>query len=156
MNDDKSTSPIAPPGAAPVSRRRLLTATGLTLAGTSSFFGPWAHNRVWAQAATPKPLVIGLTMDASGQYGASGGEERLGAMMAIKEFNDKGGVLGRHIEALHMDTETTPASGSRIAERMITRNEVAFLVGALHSGVANAISQVAQKYGCIFLNTNSS
>ena len=156
MNDDKTTSPIAPPCAAQVSRRRLLRATGLTLAGTSSFFGPWAHNRVWAQAATPKPLVIGLTMDASGQYGASGGEERLGAMMAIKEFNDKGGVLGRHIEALHMDTETTPASGSRIAERMITRNEVAFLVGALHSGVANAISQVAQKYGCIFLNTNSS
>ena len=156
MNDDKTTSPIALPGAAPISRRRLLKATGLTLAGTSSFFGPWAHNRVWAQAATPKPLVIGLTMDASGQYGASGGEERLGAMMAIKEFNDKGGVLGRRIETIHMDTETTPASGSRIAERMITRNEVAFLVGALHSGVANAISQVAQKYGCIFLNTNSS
>jgi len=29
-------------------------------------------------------------------------------------------------------------------------------VGALHSGVANAISQVAQKYGCVYLNTNSS
>jgi branched-chain amino acid transport system substrate-binding protein len=136
-------------------RRRLLKATGMTLAATP-FFGPWTHNRVWAQSASTKPLTIGLTMDASGMYGASGGEERLGAMMAIKEFNDKGGVLGRRIEALHMDTETTPASGSRIAERMITRNEVAFMVGALHSGVANAISQVAQKYGCIFLNTNSS
>jgi len=33
---------------------------------------------------------------------------------------------------------------------------VAFLIGALHSGVANAISQVAQKYGCVYLNTNSS
>ena len=51
--------------------------------------------RAWAQAGGKKPLVIGLTMDASGQYGASGGEERLGAMMAIKEFNEKGGVLGR-------------------------------------------------------------
>jgi branched-chain amino acid transport system substrate-binding protein len=137
-------------------RRRILKATGAALAGTSAFFGPWTHNRVWAQAATAKPLVIGLTMDASGQYAASGGEERLGAMMAIKEFNDKGGVLGRRIEAMHMDTETTPATGSRVAERMITRNEAAFLIGAVHSGVANAISQVAQKYGCIFLNTNSS
>ncbi len=113
-------------------------------------------NHVWAQSAQKKPLVIGLTMDASGQYGASGGEERLGAMMAIKEFNDKGGVLGRRIEALHMDTETTPATGSRVAERMITRNEAAFLIGGLHSGVANAISQVAQKYGCVYFNTNSS
>ena len=53
-------------------------------------------------------------------------------------------------------TETTPATGTRVAERMINRNEAAFLVGAMHSGVANAISQVAQKYGCVFLNTNSS
>jgi len=139
----------------PPSRRRFLT-TSAAAAGAASFYGPWAHNRVWAQSAAAKPLVIGLTMDASGQYAASGGEERLGAMMAIKEFNDKGGVLGRPLEAIHMDTETTPATGSRVAERMINRNEAAFLIGAVHSGVANAISQVAQKYGCIFLNTNSS
>ncbi|MEO5694093.1 MAG: ABC transporter substrate-binding protein [Usitatibacter sp.] len=135
-------------------RRSLLQA--IAAGSATTFAGPWAVNHVWAQSAQKKPLVVGLTMDASGQYGASGASERLGAMMAIKEFNEKGGVLGRPIEALHMDTETTPATGSRVAERMITRNECAFLVGALHSGVANAISQVAQKYGCIFLNTNSS
>lgn len=142
-------------------RRSMLKQSALALAGAGlygavPFYGPWKHNHAWAQAAQKKPLVIGLTMDASGQYAASGGEERLGAMMAIKEFNDKGGVLGRRIEAIHMDTETTPATGSRVAERMITRNEAAFLIGAVHSGVANAISQVAQKYGTIFLNTNSS
>ena len=70
----------------------------------------------------------------SGQYAASGMDERLGAMMAIKEINAKGGVLGRPIEAIHMDSETTPATGSRVAERLITRNDVAYLVGALHSG----------------------
>ena len=138
------------------SRRKLLTASAVGAAGVAGFFGPWSVHRAWAQTAQAKPLVIGLTMDASGQYAASGGEERLGAMMAIKEFNDKGGVLGRCIEAMHMDTETTPATGSRVAERMITRNEAAFLIGAVHSGVANAISQVAQKYGTIFMNTNSS
>jgi branched-chain amino acid transport system substrate-binding protein len=137
-------------------RRRFVSAAAAALAGTGSFFGPWTHTRVWAQSAQAKPLVIGLTMDASGQYAASGGMERLGAMMAIREFNEKGGVLGRPIEAIHMDTETTPATGSRVAERMINRNEAAFMIGAVHSGVANAISQVAQKYGCIFLNTNSS
>jgi branched-chain amino acid transport system substrate-binding protein len=142
-------------------RRKILKASAMAAAtaggwGVAPFFGPWRHNHVWSQAAQKKPLVIGLTMDASGQYGASGNEERLGAMMAIKEFNAKGGVLGRPIEALHIDTETTPATGSRVAERMITRSEAAFLIGALHSGVANAISQVAQKYGCVYLNTNSS
>jgi len=158
MNDLHPDHAAAEASSAPASpvRRRLLTATAAGAAGVAGFFGPWTHHRVWAQAAQAKPLVIGLTMDASGQYAASGGEERLGAMMAIKEFNDKGGVLGRRIEAMHMDTETTPATGSRVAERMITRNEAAFLIGAVHSGVANAISQVAQKYGTIFMNTNSS
>ena len=142
-------------------RRKLLktsalAALGAGLYGVAPFYGPWKTNRAWAQSAQKKPLVIGLTMDSSGQYAASGADERLGAMMAIKEFNAKGGVLGRQIEAIHMDTETTPATGTRIAERMITRNEAAFLVGAVHSGVANAISQVAQKYGCVYLNTNSS
>jgi branched-chain amino acid transport system substrate-binding protein len=137
-------------------KQSALAIAGMGLYGAAPFYGPWKHNHAWAQAPQKKPLIIGLTMDASGQYAASGGEERLGAMMAIREFNQKGGVLGRRIEAIHMDTETTPATGSRIAERMITRNEAAFLIGAVHSGVANAISQVAQKYGTVFLNTNSS
>ena len=157
MSDQKIVSPKQAKESQPSSprRRSLLQAIALG-AGTASFYGPWKINHAWAQSGAKKPLVIGLTMDASGQYAASGMEERLGAMLAIKEFNEKGGVLGRPIEALHMDTETTPATGSRVAERMITRNEAAFLIGAIHSGVANAISQVAQKYGCIFLNSNSS
>ncbi len=133
-------------------RRKLLQ----MLAAGAAFYGPWKVHHAWAQAGQKKPLVIGLTMDASGQYGASGMDERLGALLAIREFNEKGGVLGRRIEALHKDTETTPATRSRVAERLITRNEAAFLIGAVHSGVANAISQVAQKYGTVFFNTNSS
>ena len=59
-------------------RRRLLKASALSLAtagayGAAPFFGPWKHNHAWAQAGQKKPLVIGLTMDASGQYAASGG-----------------------------------------------------------------------------------
>jgi branched-chain amino acid transport system substrate-binding protein len=135
-----------------VKRRNVLK----MLAAGAAFYGPWKVNHAWAQSAQKKPLIVGLTMDASGQYGASGMDERLGAMLAIREFNEKGGVLGRRIEALHMDTETTPATGSRVAERLITRNDAAFLIGGVHSGVANAISQVAQKYGAIYFNTNSS
>ena len=98
-------------------RRKLLKTAvfGAGLYGVAPFYGPWKTNRAWAQSAQKKPLVIGLTMDSSGQYAASGADERLGAMMALKEFNAKGGVLGRQIEAIHMDTETTPATGTRIA-----------------------------------------
>ena len=103
-----------------------------------------------------KPLLIGITSDSSGQYASSGAEDRRGMQMAIDEANASGGVLGRRVESIPLDTETTPATGSRVAERLITRDKVAFLAGGVSSGVANAISQVAQKYGVIYLNTNSS
>ena len=109
-----------------------------------------------AAAQDKKPIVIGITSDSSGQYANSGAEDRRGMMMAIDEFNEKGGVLGRPIKTVHIDTETTPATGSRVAERMIAREGVGYLIGAVHSGVANAVSQVAQKHGVIYLNTNSS
>jgi branched-chain amino acid transport system substrate-binding protein len=102
------------------------------------------------------PILIGITADASGQYANSGDSDKRGIIMAIEEMNAKGGVMGRPIKYVHMDTETTPATGSRIAERMIKQEKVAFIIGGVSSGVANAVSQVAQKYGVIYLNTNSS
>ncbi len=135
--------------------RRIFLGASAAAAGVTSFYGPWRTNRVYA-AADDKPIKIGITSDASGQYANSGASDRRGMLMAIAEANAKGGVLGRKIETLHLDTETTPATGSRVAERMITREDCGFLVGAVSSGVANAISQVAQKYGVVYLNTNSS
>jgi len=140
-----------------VTTRRSFLQTSL-LAGTAggaALFGPWKHNRVYA-AASDKPIKIGLTHDASGQFANSGQAERRGTEMAIAEFNEAGGLLGRKIQTLWMDTETNPQTGTRVAERMINRENVHFLVGAIQSGVANAIGQVAQKYGCVYFNTNSS
>ncbi len=137
-----------------ITRRKLIQGTALT-AGAAAVFGPWKFNRVYA-AATDKPILIGLTHDASGQFANSGQAEKRGTVMAIDEANAAGGVLGRKVEYIWADTETTPATGSRVAERFITRDNVAFMVGAIQSGTANAISQVCQKYGVVYFNTNSS
>ena len=139
-----------------ISRRGVLKGSLMAsvIGGTGTFFGPWKENHAFAQGA--KPIKLGLTCDASGQYGNSGQDDLRGIKMAIDECNADGGVLGRKIIWTTADTETTPATGSRIAERFITREDCTILIGALHSGVANAITQVAAKYGVIYLNTNSS
>jgi len=138
-----------------ITRRRFVggTVAAAGLTGASTIFGPWKHNTAYAQN---KPIKLGLTCDASGQYGDSGQDDLRGIKMAIDEFNAKGGVLGRKIAFVTADTETTPATGSRVAERFITREDCTVLIGAVHSGVANAITQVAAKNGAIYLNTNSS
>lgn len=121
----------------------------------AAFLGPWKFNHVYA-SVQDKPITIGITTDSSGQYANSGASEMLGIRQAISEFNDKGGLLGRKIKWIHQDTETDLATGMRVAEKMIRRYECNFLVGGVSSGVSNAIAGVAQKYGTIFLDTNSS
>src|SRR5689334_2392864 len=80
-----------------ITRRRFVRGTTATaaLATAATFYGPWKHNRAFAQS---KPIKIGLTCDASGQYGNSGQDDLRGIKMAIDEVNAKGGVLGRKIE----------------------------------------------------------
>ena len=68
--------------------------TAAAAGGVAAFAGPWKHNRVYAQS-TDKPIKIGITSDASGQYANSGASDRRGMMMAIAEANAAGGVLGR-------------------------------------------------------------
>jgi len=99
-----------------LSRRTLLKGGVIAAAagGTATFFGPWQHNRVWAQGA--KPIKLGLTCDASGQYGNSGQDDLRGIRLAIDEFNAKGGVLGR-----------TRSSGSQRIRRPIRRPARAWL-----------------------------
>ena len=71
MKNAKATSGLS---------RRLIMKGGL-LSATAAFFGPWKHNHVWAQGA--KPIRLGLTWDASGQYGNSGQDDLRGIRMAI-------------------------------------------------------------------------
>src|SRR3954464_741644 len=112
-----------------ISRRGVLKGSLMAsvLAGTASYFGPWKENRVWAQGSA-KPIKLGLTCDASGQYGNSGQDDLRGIQMAIDEFNAKGGVLGRKVTWITADTETTPATGTRVAERFIAQEQCGFLV----------------------------
>jgi branched-chain amino acid transport system substrate-binding protein len=134
-------------------RRVLLRTCAAAAIGGSAF---WPLQPLFAQARAKRPLLIGLATDDTGVYGASGQDERRGMHMAIAEANAKGGVLGRQLETTHADTGGNPEQAARVAEQMIQRQEVAFLLGAVHSGVASAMSKVAQKQGCIYFNTNSS
>jgi branched-chain amino acid transport system substrate-binding protein len=131
-------------------KNSLRTGAGLGVA----FFGPWKFNHVYA-AAKDKPITVGITTDASGQYASSGASEMLGIRMAISEFNERGGLLGRKIQWIHQDTENSPETGARVAEKLITRNECNFLLGALGSGVSEAVGRVAQKYGTIYIDTKN-
>ena len=136
-----------------ITRRTALRTIGAT---TALATGTLAAPAIIRRASAQEPIRVGVISPLTGAWTVYGKAHSAGFQMAVDEINEKGGVLGRPIKTVHIDTETTPATGSRVAERMITREGAGYLIGAVHSGVANAISQVAQKHGVIYLNTNSS
>ena len=76
--------------------------------------------------------------------------------MAIDEYNARGGVLGREIVLVAQNSTLDPKRAAEVAEELITRSRIGFMVGAISSSVAASMSAVAQKHGVIFINTNSS
>jgi branched-chain amino acid transport system substrate-binding protein len=138
-------------GTTGLTRRQVLKAAASIGAGVG-FIGNWR----WARAQAKKPILIGLTCDATGTFADSGQAERRGMILAIEEFNAKGGVLGRPIEHKWEDTETDPSVAVRKAQRLIERDKIDFMMGALSSGVAAPLSELAQRYGIIYCNSNSS
>ena len=76
--------------------------------------------------------------------------------MAIDEFNAQGGVLGREVVLFSRNPTLDKTHAAKIAKELITENKIGFMLGAIDSGVAASMSAVCQKYGVIFINTNSS
>ncbi len=110
-----------------------------------------------ARAAAPAPpIIIAEVAPTTGRFALHFEDDRRGVQMAIDEIDARGGVLGRQVVLVSSNPTLDPARAAQVAEQLITRTKVGFLVGAIDSGVAASMSAVCQKHGVIFINTNSS
>lgn len=111
---------------------------------------------VIANAEPVSPLLIAHVTPTTGRFALHAESDRRGVEMAIAELNQRGGVLGREIVLISHNPTLDPKQAAFVAEQLINDTRSAFLIGAISSGVAAAMSEVCQKYGTIFINTNSS
>jgi branched-chain amino acid transport system substrate-binding protein len=99
----------------------------------------------FAESAAGADLKIGFTLSLTGGTDDYGKAARMGAQLALKEYNDNGGYQGQKVEAVIYDDETKPAKGVENVTRLITRDKVFAIVGPVNSGVGLAIIDIAQK-----------
>ncbi|MBZ0092787.1 MAG: ABC transporter substrate-binding protein, partial [Sulfuricellaceae bacterium] len=109
-----------------------------------------------AFGAEKPPIIIAHVAPTTGRFALHSEADRRGAEMVIDEFNAHGGVLGREIVLVSRNPTLDKNHAAQVAEDLISRNKVGFLLGAIDSGVAASMSAVCQKHGVIFINTNSS
>ena len=74
-----------------------------------------------------------------------------GMELALEETNAAGGVFGRNVEVIFRDDNGNPGDAVRVAEELLTREHVHFLLGTFASNVGLAIADLARQRKVLFI-----
>jgi len=102
------------------------------------------------------PIKIGGLAPLSAPGAVGGGEGMRAAMLiAEKDLNAAGGILGCDVKVIIADTEGLPEKASAIMEKLITQDGVVAVGGGYHSSVGVASKDVAdnRKIPVVFAET---
>jgi branched-chain amino acid transport system substrate-binding protein len=109
-----------------------------------------------AEAQSGDPIVIGCPAPLTGIVAADGIEFRNGLEMAADEINAVGGILGRPVELVFVDTES---KGDDVviqaAQRLIDRDNASALIAGYNLETGTALHDVAADAGIIAMHTNT-
>ena len=103
-----------------------------------------------AQAADP--ITLGLNYPRTGSYKEEGLAQMRGALLAIDEINQAGGVLGRPLQLISRNTASRPDKAIANVDKMADEG-VAMLFGGVSSAVAIAASKRAKERGLLYFGT---
>ncbi|CAM4126543.1 ABC transporter substrate-binding protein [Streptococcus penaeicida] len=87
-----------------------------------------------------KTIKIGLNLELTGPVSAYGSAEKVGAMMAVAEINQAGGVNGKKLEIVSKDNKSENAESATVTTSLATQDNVNVIVGPATSGAAAAAS----------------
>jgi len=76
---------------------------------------------------------------------------RNGWELAVEEINTAGGVLGRKIEVIARDDDGKPTDAVKIAEELVSRDEVVMLAGTFFSHIGLAVADFALQKQVMFV-----
>jgi branched-chain amino acid transport system substrate-binding protein len=93
--------------------------------------------------AQEQGVKVGILAPLSGPVPTFGVMTRDGALLAIDEWNAKGGVLGKKIIPLVEDSQCTPDPAVNAANKLIDQDKVKFLVGEVCSKASIPVSEIA-------------
>ena len=94
---------------------------------------------------TGNTIKIGLAYELSGAVATYGQDSVVGVQMAADEINAAGGINGKKIELVKVDTQSDPAVATTVATRLATQDKVLAIIGPATSGSFKAMIPVANQ-----------
>lgn len=129
-----------------ISRRRLLQ--GSAIVGGGLIAG--AVSPVPAIAADP--IKIGHQCDLTGALADTGYWRKKTADAAVKWINKNGGIAGRQLELVTIDTESKVDVGILRLRQLLQENRVDFVLGSEHGGISVASNPIMLEQKTLYLS----
>ncbi len=120
---------------------------------------PDAEEEEMAEPEFAGTIVLGAAVSDTGKYAREGQDTRQGYDLWLDWVNNEyGGIhVGDqvyNVEIVYYDDEGDPDTAANLVERLITEDEVNFLLGPYSSGLTMSTSAIAEKYGMIMVEGN--
>jgi branched-chain amino acid transport system substrate-binding protein len=130
-------------------KNRLSVVTGIVL--IFAFLSACASNGSTGPAATPTqnhtPIKIGISLSFSGDFSSDGGLTRKGYDLWAHDVNVSGGLLGRQVQLIYKNDNSSPAQTKVNYESLITNDHVDLLLGPFADTFTVQAGRAALRHG---------
>lgn len=109
---------------------------------------------VGGSALAQEPIKVGALYNVTGGMSSLDGPSLKGAQLAAKQVNEAGGVLGRPIEVVAIDTRTDQQETAKAAQRVLSEDVVAG-IGMSDTTFVMAAAPLFQEAGIPFVTSGA-
>jgi branched-chain amino acid transport system substrate-binding protein len=98
------------------------------------------------------PITIGMSASKTGPYAVDGILSLRGVEAAVQAANEKGGWMGRELELKVIDDGSEASKAQEAYQKLITQENVDFIIGPYAPDLAAAAGAVATRYEDVMLD----
>jgi len=99
-----------------------------------------------------EPIKVGAIFAVTGGASTLGGPEKKTVEMLVEKINNSGGILGRKIELIVMDSGTEPKKAESAAQQLIDEKKVLAIIGPSTSGDTVPVKALCEKNKTILIS----
>jgi branched-chain amino acid transport system substrate-binding protein len=98
------------------------------------------------------PIRVGGTLGLTGAFAGPSDHYRSYYEASVEEINAAGGLLGREVELILYDDESTQATAQALYERLVNEDEVDILLAPYTTFIGGAVVPIARDSGVPMIN----
>jgi branched-chain amino acid transport system substrate-binding protein len=131
-------------------KRLLVVALVITLAllGTYSLMAG-------GETEETNTIRIGCSVALTGSLSREGNLVKDGYDLWLETINSQGGLKidGKRypVEIVYYDDQSNPQTSARLAEKLITEDNIKLILGPMSSGIVFAVSNITERYGAVMV-----